>query len=249
MSVRCAITWTLSFVACVAAAQERPPVEAPESEPAPPVVTPDWHERAAHTAPAKETRPAKRSPRAADVQRALARYAHEPSVDAVLRAALKHFPRTDTEALASRARTAGWVPTVRLGARRGQAVDLSSSVDDAVRLSTDDDLTLSGLLTFELDRVVFRREEVSLARTASTERRARQDRIEQVVHLYFLRRRLQVERDLGVGDQLGHAVEIARIEALLDAFTSGEFLRMMDASSRANAEPPRTPASLRRGDR
>ena len=209
------------------------------------------------TAAAAAPRPANPSPlarasrqvSAADVQRALARYAHEPKIDAVVRVALRHISHVDTEALASRARTAGWVPSLRVGARRGQGVDLSSSVDDAVRLSTDDDLTLSASLTFDLDRVVFRREEVALARTAATERNARDERIEKVVHLYFLRRRLQLERDLGVGDRLGHAVEIARIEAMLDAFTEGAFGRMMNASRLANGQPPRAQASRRRSDR
>src|SRR5689334_23217306 len=53
------------------------------------------------------------------------RYAHEPSVAAVVRAALQALPKPRAQALASRARDAGWVPTLALRARRGQGVDLS----------------------------------------------------------------------------------------------------------------------------
>jgi hypothetical protein len=131
------------------------------------------------------------------VAEALARYRHEPSVREVIAALHAHASYDTSDALASRARLSGWVPTVGLKARRGQAVDLaSSSEDDALKLSTDDDLTLEAALTFDLGRVVFAREEVAIARQAHAEREHQAERVREVIALYFERRRLQVERDL-----------------------------------------------------
>jgi hypothetical protein len=186
--------------------------------------------RAARAQPVQTSIPA---PTQAAVQDALARYAREPSVERVVRAAVRAAGRDKSGALASRARTAGWVPRVGLRARRGQTVDLATSQttdEEALRLSTDDDLTLEASLTFELDRVVFRGEEVALAREARAERQARAQRTRDVIALYFERRRLQLERDLGAPPSVARAARIAEIEALLDVFTNGAFQRMMARS-------------------
>jgi len=131
------------------------------------------------------------------VAEALARYRDEPTVREVITALRARQSNDTTEDLSDRARLSGWVPTVGLKARRGQAVDLaSSSEDDALKLSTDDDLTLEAALTFDLGRVVFAREEVAIARQAQAERADVEERVREVIALYFERRRLQVERDL-----------------------------------------------------
>jgi hypothetical protein len=190
------------------------------------------------------------------VSEAIARYRSEPSVRELVEAMHAREGSSASE-LGDRARLSGWVPTVGLKARRGQAVDLaSSSDDDALKLSTDDDLTLEAALTFDLGRVVFAREEVAIARQVHTEREHAAERVREVIALYFERRRLQVERDLlrergaaeqAIGpDEPGGAatvtraprdgtaqaiaardVRIAEIEALLDSFTGGAFRRMM----------------------
>jgi hypothetical protein len=130
------------------------------------------------------------------VGEALTRYRNEPSVRELI-AALHARDGSSASELGDRARLSGWVPTVGLKARRGQAVDLaSSSDDDALKLSTDDDLTLEAALTFDLGRVVFAREEVAIARQVHAEREHAAERVREVIALYFERRRLQVERDL-----------------------------------------------------
>jgi hypothetical protein len=162
---------------------------------------------------------------------ALQRYAREPSVERVIEAALARAPEGRAAPLASRARTAGWVPTVALRARRGQGVDLSHALaDDALDLSTDDELTLEAALTFELDRVVFRSEEVALARQTQSEADARAARVRAVIALYFERRRLQLERDLATSADLQRTLRIAEIEALLDVLTDGAFGRLLAAA-------------------
>lgn len=163
---------------------------------------------------------------------ALARYAHEPSVQRVIEATLDAAPRGRSEDLASRARTAGWVPRVGLRARRGQGVDLASSTtDETLRLSSDADVTLEASLTFELDRVVFRSEEVALSRQARADEQSVQARVRDAIGLYFERRRVQLERDLEGDPKLQRSVRIAEIEALLDVFTNGAFRRMLGSSA------------------
>ena len=130
------------------------------------------------------------------VSEAIARYRNEPGVRELV-AAMHARDGSSASELGDRARLSGWVPTVGLKARRGQAVDLaSSSDDDALKLSTDDDLTLEAALTFDLGRVVFAREEVAIARQVHAEREHAAERVREVIALYFERRRLQVERDL-----------------------------------------------------
>ncbi|MDD9934680.1 MAG: hypothetical protein OXT09_13810, partial [Myxococcales bacterium] len=183
----------------------------------------------------------------AAVARALARYAHEPSV-AELVAATERAQRTrDPAALAARARAAGWVPRVTLRARRGQAVDLDGA-GDSLRLSTDDDLTLEAALVFELDRLVFRREETAIHRDARAARQLRMALVREVVALYHERRRLQLRRDLAPTRDVEIPLRIAEIEALLDIFTNGAFLAMMaDARWRtADSTPATRPRSPQR---
>ena len=177
-----------------------------------------------------------------ELRAALQRYAREPSVASVVQAALQNAPKPRAEALASRARTAGWVPTVALRARRGQGVDLSHALtEDALDASTDNDLTLEAALTFQLDRVVFRSEEVALARQGLAEADARTTRARTVIALYFERRRLQLERDLAGNGDPRRSIRIAELEALLDVFTNGAFGRMIAASRWTTAGS--TPAS------
>lgn len=192
----------------------------------------------------------------AQIEAALARYAGEPSVQQLVEAALRVAPRIDTEALADRARSAGWMPRLTLRARRGQALDLRSDQDeDALRVVSNDDLTLEAALSFELDRLVFRPEEVALLRQRRTELDARAALVRQIVHLYYERRRLQVERDLDPEPRIVRSVRIAEIEALFDVFTRGEFRRMIERArwrTAARTNGPRSPSqpkSTARGTR
>jgi hypothetical protein len=206
---------------CVSRAQETQHEGEPETE-AQGVADDESEGAQAHSTPAVD-------PQA--LQRALAQLAREPSVERVVQATRSAAPRGRSRAIAQRARSAGWVPRVGLRARRGQAVDLSSAqAGDSLKLSTDDDLTLEASLTFELDRVVFRREEVGLEREARAERREVEQRVREVIALYFERRRLQLEQRLR-GAKPERATRIAELEALLNVFTEGAFQRMI-ASSR-----------------
>lgn len=163
------------------------------------------------------------------IARALRRYRHEPSIRQLLEA-IASDPAFDPERareLARRARRGGWLPTLRVGARRGQQRDLSQTGGTTdTELSTDDDLTLDASLTFRFDRAAYGADEVSLAREERSRALELQERARTVVAAYFERRRLQLERDLGGETDLGSELRILELEALLDAFTGGAFHRL-----------------------
>jgi hypothetical protein len=164
-------------------------------------------------------------------EKLLARYAAEPQVAEVVKAALRAEQRDPARfaEMASRARLRGLVPHLDLGARRGQGVDLRWTTADQLDThnTTADDLLLFATLRFDLDRLLFASEEVTIAREARFERQAQHELVRQVVHLYYLRRRLLLERDLRGEQRLGQQLRIAEVEAMLEAFTDGAFGRMI----------------------
>ncbi|AKF03303.1 hypothetical protein [Sandaracinus amylolyticus] len=178
----------------------------------------------------------------ARVRAALARYRDEPSVDALVRAVLDApalDPRRARDA-ADRARLAGLLPQTRADVRRGQTLDLSalqSTTGERSVWSSDDSLSFSGSVTFQLDRLLFAREETSLMRELRHLEERRLEIATQVVHLYFERRRLQLERDLAGTTDVAIELRIIEAEALLDVFTSGAFSRMMAESITRGATP------------
>ncbi len=173
--------------------------------------------------------PVRSEPTATQIRRALRHYRHEPTIRQLLDA-IATDPTIDPERareLARRARRGGWLPTLRVGARRGQQRDLSQSGGETdPDVSTDDDLTLDGSLTFRFDRAAYGPDEVSLAREERSRALERQERARTVVAAYFERRRLQLERDLGGSTDVGVELRILELEALLDAFTGGAFSRL-----------------------
>lgn len=161
------------------------------------------------------------------------RYQHEPRIDQLLAVVYAQPPLDPARArqLARRARRGGWLPTMRVALRRGQARDYSSQLDDTpdLRLSTDDDLVLEASLVFRLDRAAYGADEVALAREERSRELMREQRVRTVIAAFFERRRLQLERDLDRRGDAGRELRIRELEALLDAFTSGAFSRMMHA--------------------
>lgn len=164
----------------------------------------------------------------------LARYAHEPSVERVVAAALRFAQRSPQQFadMSARARLRGIIPHLDLGVRRGQGIDLrwTPADDIAGNRATADDITLFATLRFDLDRLLFTGEEVSIAREARFAHDARYALVRKVVHVYFLRRRLQLERDMLGGTSIAQLVRIQETEALLDAFTDGAWKRMLESA-------------------
>lgn len=196
----------------------------------------------------ESTRAALSSLSPATIATLLERYAREPSAIAVARAAIRAAER-DPDRFASMLRRARWrglVPSVSLGARRGQGVDLRTAVTEAdgVRFTSGDDLVLSATLRFELGRLLFADEEVTIAREARAARATRLELIRDVIHWYFLRRRLQLERDALGHTSVTRELKIAEIEALLDAFTNGIFGRMIGRQRKEWTIDESTPGSV-----
>jgi hypothetical protein len=187
----------------------------------------------------------------ASLEALLRAYSREPKVEQVVAAALeaaKHDP-TKYAAMASRARLRGLLPHIDLGARRGQGIDLrwTPTEDLDAHRTTADDVTLFATLRFDLDRLMFTGEEVSIAREARSAKNAEHQLIRAVVHVYFLRRRLMLERDMLAGSSIAQQLRISEAEALLDAFTDGAFQRMLqDSKSKAWRTGASTNASERR---
>jgi hypothetical protein len=235
--VRIQLAWTLACLSLAATGRAQTPDRYPQT------LSDRYPEEAAPDASSSSLN----APSQTEIDAALARYAHEPSADQVVREALLAAPAPRAAALLSRARAAGWIPRLGLRARRGQTVDLSApqSLDaEALRVRSNDDLTLEATLSFDLERVVFRREEIALLRHSEMERQTRGRIVREVIQLYFERRRLQLERDLRRDPGLARSIRIAEIEALLDAFTNGSFRRMIahsrwttGASTPASASP------------
>ncbi|MBK8170841.1 MAG: hypothetical protein IPK60_10935 [Sandaracinaceae bacterium] len=165
-----------------------------------------------------------------NAERAFTYYGREPTIDVVVAAAARQASVDPARArtLASRARMSGWIPTARLGMRRGIGQDLyayQGAEIDRTNYSTANQLAFEALLYFRLDRLMFAREEGNLLREERALVAQRNELLRGVVHIYFERRRMQLERDMAGSEDLEHAMRIAEATALLDAFTGGVFSR------------------------
>lgn len=199
---------------------------------------------AEHEAPAADSSKRQTPVGQAALEGMLRAYSAEPAVEEVVDAALKaakHDPERYA-AMASRARWRGLLPHVDLGARRGQGIDLrwTPSEDLDAHRTTADDVTLFATLRFDLDRLMFTSEEVSIAREARSARNTEHQLIRAIVRVYFLRRRLMLERDLLGGSSIAQQLRIQEAEALLDAFTDGAFQLMLKTRKNKAKRDPTT---------
>jgi hypothetical protein len=160
-----------------------------------------------------------------------ARRFEEPAVAEVVRMALdaaRGLAPERIRELARRARLTGLVPQLRLSVERGLQQDLSSSTTrtvDKTNTALGDDFSLNAGLTFDLDRLVFAPDEVRLL---SIERWLAGDQrklVQEVVKLYYQRRRLLRERALTSAADSELDDSIAELDALLDGATNGAFTR------------------------
>ena len=161
---------------------------------------------------------------------AFTHYRGEPTVDQVVAHALRHSSLDPERArsLMSRARLSGLMPETRMLARRGVGQDLyayQGSEIDRTNYSTANQLAFEGILYFRLHRLVFAREEVNLLREEGALVVQRNELVRNIIHLYFERRRLQLEQDFEGRIELDRVARIAEATAILDALTGGAFAR------------------------
>lgn len=161
-----------------------------------------------------------------------------PSAREVVRMAIRAARHTDparVELLVRRARLAGLMPALKVGADRGLKQDLSSSsTSEAERLAAAvaDDFSFEASLTFDLPRLVFAPEEVRLLSVQRWLAGDQRKLVEEVVRLYFKRRKL-MEAVPSSGDEAAErALAIAEIEAVLDAITDGAYGRALARGGR-----------------
>ncbi|HEU4385041.1 MAG TPA: hypothetical protein VFR85_16275 [Anaeromyxobacteraceae bacterium] len=161
-------------------------------------------------------------------------WAGEPSVESVQRAAAAQLEgeREHLDSLSRRARQSAWLP--RLGAevehdeRTTRVVGFTGAAEsDYLRTSPG---WRAGLrVSWELDRLVFSRDELAVAEAASRLARQRQERVERATRLLFQRVGLKAELVLEPPtDALQRAqreLELVRIAAELDALTGGLLAR------------------------
>jgi hypothetical protein len=156
-----------------------------------------------------------------------------PSVREVVRMALKaarHIDPARVEVLVRRARLAGLMPTLKLATDRGLKQDQSSSSSIEVeRLATAiaDDLSFEAAVSFDLSRLVFAPEEVRLLSVQRWLAGDQRKLTEEVVRLYFRRRKLVESAKEPEEDAEERLLAIAEIEALLDALTDGAYGRAL----------------------
>ncbi len=174
----------------------------------------------------------------------LARFKSEPSVREVHRAAMKYALVSQGRILSllGRARWAGWLPEFRF--RYNRYVD--DNRDTAFPTSTTPILTTQTTrlnhrfefrATWNLDELIFNRNELSVYRELKRLVELRVDVLKETTKLYFERRRLQVELILNPPKTLLARVRkmlrLQEITAELDAFTGGFFSRRLKALGRS----------------
>lgn len=160
--------------------------------------------------------------------------AGEPSVEAVQQAVAARHSR-ELERLGSlgrRARLAAWLPRLSADFERSErwtrVVGLTGSAEtDYLRLSPGNQMGLRAV--WDLDRLVFSRDELAAAEGAARLARLRDEEVERATRLYFHRLRLKVDLALAPpGEARGRAaaqLDLEQATAELDALTGGLFAR------------------------
>jgi hypothetical protein len=162
----------------------------------------------------------------------LRRFASEPDVREVQRAAAR-WVGADPKRFRSwrrRVRKAAWLPQLRVRVQRGYEDDLLSNASGQTR-AMDDELTLEFRAQWDLDRLLFDRNELYLSREAALLAELRQDVVAEATRLYFERRRLQVELlvepPVHAHSLLRARLRLEELTAALDGLTGGFFRRAL----------------------
>ena len=160
-----------------------------------------------------------------DVDRVLAQFAGEPSVGELQRAAVEEaeVQPERVAALLSRVRKAALAPSLHFTVGRGTHVLGASATTIAV--TSADSWYASASVGWSLDKLVLHPEELRLTRESQRLAARREHLGTEVAHLYFQRRRMQVELALRPpADPVSRAEERLRIDelgAILDGLTGG----------------------------
>lgn len=155
-------------------------------------------------------------------------------IQAAIRAALRADQASAREerldSLRARARSSAALPELRLGAGRStdQSVRLSPTTDDPYRYTQAGgaDLWLEARVSWQLDRLLFAREELSIERLRDAHFQARAKRARAVVDALFAWQKALLEAqdpERSAQEQLLAQLRAAHQAALVDALTGGWF--------------------------
>lgn len=178
------------------------------------------------------------------VEQVLAKYAAEPTVREVQKAALD-YARAHPEVIDAwrlRSRVAAAVPEVETDFRVQLDDDRRELRDpDAARAMTvideDDRGYRFGIgLDWKLDRLIFNREELSAVRESVRLANLRDRVLDEVTRRYYERRRLQVDLELSpptdLGDRIRKELRVQELTADIDALTGGFFSEKLKDAGR-----------------
>ncbi len=153
----------------------------------------------------------------------------EPDVRDVVRATWQEagLQRSDDLSRAGRVRISGWFPKIAGGVSR----DLDNGRDyryepgsprvDQLHLDKGFDWDVG--LAWDTADIVYRSEELQVARETARRSRERLDMAHEVIRLYFARKKLiQTDPDFGEGDFF---IRLEEITATLDTWTGGRYRR------------------------
>lgn len=178
-----------------------------------------------------------------EVERVLEKFAHEPSVREVQKAAIEYYnvsPET-ISSLRTRTRTKALVPGLTVGVTNSLA-GWTRQVDDIIfrgsgeyAIIEDQEADFLGFsvgATWQLDRLVFNAEELDVMALIGI-----QDGIQrEVTSLYYIRRRLQIELLLNppttLQGRISGQLRLEELTGLLDAYTGGYFSKAAEKNRR-----------------
>jgi hypothetical protein len=151
-------------------------------------------------------------------------YHGEPSVRELQRAAA-HVAELHPDMIRSwmrRATKAALLPSVRVTVGRGYGALVRDALNTPI-YTTDDSWRFEVQATWQLDRLVFDRNELRVSREAQRVGARREELLTRIAQLYFARRRLQIDAELqphadGAADR---QMEIEELTAVLDGLTDG----------------------------
>jgi len=178
------------------------------------------------------------------VKQVLAKFASEPSIREVQEAAIL-YTRSHPDIIDSwrfRARTNALMPEFRAKVNTNFDRDLrtrtNTDASEAVVRTTDDNntLQLEFRATWDLDRVIFDRNELGVWREAVRMSNLRDRVVDEVTRRYYERRRLQVDLELSppteLGDRVRKELRVQELSADLDAMTGGWFSEKLSSAGR-----------------
>jgi hypothetical protein len=157
----------------------------------------------------------------------LARFAHEPSVSALQRAA-ERAAFVEPERVRSwqrRVRAAAALPVLRARVGRGLTDVTRDYASGSTSATASEAWRVEVETAWSLDRLVFDVNELRLARESERLSTRREELLIEVAQLYYARRRLQVDLILEPGARpevtLDRALAVEELTAILDGLTGG----------------------------